>query len=97
MSDDTPVTPKPAPLPTLGRFGPAAIDRAINRQLQEAIPGDARVAVFDLTLVNAEGERLITGVVAGNLGDGWGVALGGKLDLEDRDDYEVGVFVRKAW
>ena len=97
MSDDKPVTPMPAPLPVLRKFGPEAVDRAINRQLQESIPGDARTAVFDVTLVNAEGARLITGVVAGNLGNGWGIALGGEIDLDDRDDYEVGVHVRKAW
>ena len=56
-----------------------------------------RVAVFDLTLVNADEERLLTGVLAGNLGDGWGLAAGGTLDLKDRDDWEVGISVRKAW
>lgn len=97
MSDDKPVTPMPLAPPVLSKFGPAAIDRAINRQLAEAIPGTARAAVFDLTLTNASGERILYGVVAGNLGHGWGAAMGGTLDLEDRDDWEVGVHVRKAW
>lgn len=90
-------TPMPVAPPVLTKFGPAAIDRAIRRQLAESIPGDARVAVFDVTLTNAEGERILHGVVAGNLGNGWGAAVGGTLDLEDRDDWEVGVSVRKAW
>lgn len=90
-------TPEPVEPPTLSRFGPAAVDRIINRQLQEAIPGEARVAIFDVLLVNAEGERLLQGVVAGNLGNGWGVAIGGTLDLEDRDDWLAVVHVRKSW
>lgn len=82
-------------VPQLSRFGPAAIDRAINRTLAEQIP-DAHVALLDITLTNAEGERLLSGVVAANFGDGWGAALGGTLDLQDRDDWVVGVSVRKS-
>lgn len=93
MSD--PIT-KPAP-PTLSRFGPDAIDRVIKRQLQDSIPDDERVAIVDILLVNADGERLLRGVVAGNLGNGWGIAAGGTLDLEDRDDWLAEVTVRKSW
>lgn len=96
MSDKL-ATPTPNEQPKLSRFGPAAIDRAINRQLQEAIPGQDRVAIVDLRLTNAEGERILTGVVAGNLGHGWGVALGGTLDIEDRTDWVAEVVVRKSW
>jgi hypothetical protein len=90
-------TSESPPPPTLSKFGPAAIDRVINRQLQEAIPGQERVAILDIKLTSAGEERLLSGVVAGNLGHGWGAALGGVVDMNDKRDWEVEAVVRKSW
>lgn len=95
-------TPLPVPPPVLSKFGPAAVDRAINRQLQEAVPGEARTAIFDAKITSRDGERVVSGVVAANIGKVWkkvdiGGALGAAFDLDDRDDYEVELVLRGAW
>jgi hypothetical protein len=98
----TPLPPVPTLAPTLSKFGPQAIDRAINRALQEAIPGTKDTAVLDLTLSSADGAKVLRGLVAANLGQRWGLvdisgAAGVVIDLENRDDWEVGVTVKAAW
>jgi hypothetical protein len=98
----SPLPPAPTQLPKLSKFGSDAIDRAINRQLQAAIPGTKDTAVLDVVLSSADGAKVLRGVVAANLGQRWGlvdvgVAAGGAIDLEDRDDWEVGVTVKAAW
>jgi len=93
--DDLPIT---LPVkPSLSRFGPAAIDYAINQKLSSLIPKDDNSALFDIKLKGADGERLITGIVAARLEHGWGLALGGALDLDDRRNYEVELVLVKSW
>jgi hypothetical protein len=90
-------TPTPGEPPRLSKFGPAAIDRAINQTLLASVPGQEDTAILDVKLTNMDGERVVTGVVAANLGHGWGLAAGAALDLEDRDDWEVEVLVKASW
>lgn len=81
----------------LSKFGPDAIDRAINSALVASIPEGERTAVLDIKVKHEGKNVLATGVVAANLGDGWGVAAGGAIDLQDRDDWELELVVRKSW
>ena len=89
-------------LPVLSKFGPEAIDRAINAALVSSIPGEDKTAVLDLKLTSRDGEKVLTGVLAAKVEDLWGKvdvggAIGGALDLEDRDDWEVEAVVKASW
>jgi hypothetical protein len=93
---EKPALPNAVP-PTLSRFGPAAVDYQINKSLEALIPGKEDTALFSVRLKSGDEERVISGVVAANLGNGWGLAAGATLDLEDRDDYEVSIVGVKSW
>ena len=89
-----PPTPAPAPTVaaplTLSRFGPAAIDYQINHHLEQTIP-NAAGAIFDIKLKSSDGgeDKMLSGIVAVKGKGGWGAALGGAIDLNDKRNYEV--------
>lgn len=99
------MTTKPAkaiPPPKLSKFGPDAIDRAVSKSLAAAIPTGQDAALIDIKLTSADEEKLLTGVLAGNIDDAWGKvdiggAVGGAIDLGGRRDWQVEVLVKASW
>jgi len=89
---DEPKDALPTKLPTgarVSRFGTAAIDYSVNKQLQDLIPKEVGSALLNVRIKSAGEERILTGVVATKFGDRWGMVLSGAVDLRDRRNYEV--------
>lgn len=85
----------PVELPKLSKFGPAAIDRVINRKLAEEIPG-AKSVVFNVKLTSGGEERLVSGYLALSDGKKWGGAFGGILDTKDRRNWEIELQIQRS-
>ena len=94
--------PSPTPYPTLSKFGPDSIDRAVNGILKDAIPGRERSALIDIELKSGDEKLILSGVLAANLGPRWGLvdlggAIGGAINAKDRRDWKVGVHIQGSW